>query len=725
MKQRFYSSLLLFHFWLLFSSLLSAQEAEKKVESPADNSITVDLRHPVIRDGVITTEEGGVVSAPNLRIQARRIVYTNKVIDGLQVTLIEAEGDLILDFGKYLLVGDRLEYNFQTKTGLLYGGRAALPPWYFGGEVIKLNPDGSFEIIQAFVTTSEDRKTEWEISAEEASISNEKFLRARDIRIQILHHPIFWLPAIKADLKAIFDSPLRYHIRWGGRQRTCFGIIYELVSLDNFKTFLHLDYRIKRGFGGGLHIEYRSDDKKTYCETINYIAKDSSADDIHEQVRFRFQGYYHKDFEDDKTALEFTWDKLSDKDMATDYDDRGIELDLAGRTQLDVRHQEDWWIANFVTKVRVNSFQTVKQELPNLAASFRPYTLGSTGIIAESQFKTAYLDFEYTKHQPNVHGYHSSRFEISHLFYRPFTLGPFKATPEAGGFVIYYGNSPSENPRWLLVGRLGCELNAYAYRSYPFCRHVLKPYLRYDYLSMPTSSPHQHYIFDINDGWFRLNTVRFGLSQSLYLKNLSGLIGRSFNLDIFANAFFDTPTIPAFVPKLYSTLTWRALPTLMYTFSTAWDFPHNQLDHFNLRTAWTISEDMALAIEYRHRDAYDWRKVDKSNFIIDSFRSINQLYHSQLSDRRDTILCHLFYRIKHNLAVEFESRHGWNRRHQPNYNEYELDILTTIRSTLNLKFTFQHKENERNDDRIAVYFSFGMKRPDRETYENFVPCVEY
>lgn len=221
------------------------------------------------------------------------------------------------------------------------------------------------------------------------------------------------------------------------------------------------------------------------------------------------------------------------------------------------------------------------------------------------------------------------------------------------------------------------------------------------------------------------STVQFGLKQSLYFKNNCGLIGRSFDFNIFANAFFDTPTIPAIVPKLYATLKWRALPTLLYTFSTAWDFPHDQLDHFNFRTDWSISEDMALSFEYRHRDAYDWRKVDTFNFILDSYRSISELYHSQLSDRRDTILFHVFYRIKYDLSVEFESRHGWNRRSQPNYYEYELDILKTIRSTLNLKLSFQHKENERREERIAIYFSFGMKPPNRQKYENFIPYVEF
>ena len=40
--------------------------------------------------------------------------------------------------------------------------------------------------------------------------------------------------------------------------------------------------------------------------------------------------------------------------MATDYNDRGIELGTAGRTELTARRQSDLWIANFITRVKIN-----------------------------------------------------------------------------------------------------------------------------------------------------------------------------------------------------------------------------------------------------------------------------------------------------------------------------------------------------------------------------------
>jgi hypothetical protein len=491
-------------------------------------------------------------------------------------------------------------------------------------------------------------------------------------------------------------------------------------------VFTRVDYRLDRGPGAGVETYYRSDDGKERFETINFIARDTSQDYPNQRLRYRVQGMYTNSWEKGRTSADLSYDWLSDKDMATDYDDRGLELDVAGRTQLHLRRQErQQWIGNFFTRVRVNDFQSMKQELPTLETNIKPFTLGSTGIISENQLKVSYLDYVYSKHLRNVHNFHSSRTEFSHHLYRPLKNRYFALTPEAGITAIFYENTPQRRSRWLTFGNFNCELNTNFYKFRGKYKHVITPYLKYEYLTFPTASPNQHFIFDINDGWYRLNTLRFGINQNFYFKNRQANIVRYFSADLFSYAFFHTRTIPSNIPKVYGQFTWYVFPTLRYTLDTAWDFWHNQLDHFNFHTEWTISDNLAINTEFRHRDAYDWRKVDKLNFILDSFRSVNELLYSSLSDRRNTLLFHIFYRFDPKWALEFESRHGWNRRHEKNYNEFEFDLLTTIRSTLNVKIVYQHKENERTDKRLAVYFSVGINPPDKKSCEKIIPMLDF
>lgn len=705
-KLYFFLAVCLSMLTLAFSEESESHDSNQGIFS---QGIIVDLRNPSYSKGVLTTECGGVITGPNLRIQSSRITYTKTTIDQTLKHQVIAEGNLVLEYGEYLFVGERLEYDFESKSGVIYRGRTMVEPWFFGGEYVYLQPDGSYLLYHAFATTSPDERPDWVISAEEATLYDQEFLCAKNVKFRICDFSLLWIPSFQVNLNAIFDSPVRYSVKWGSRQGHRFGMIYEIFSWNRLKTFLRLDYRIKRGLGGGIETYYSSPDHKTTFESINYVARDSSIIHPGQRFRYRFQGIGNSLLMDDKTSISLSYDKISDIDMPTDYNDRGLELDTAGRTELLIRRQEDAWITNLITRVRINPFQTLKQELPTLETSWRPFNLGSTRVICDTVLKTSYLDFVYGNNQLYDHGYSSSRIELSPVFYRHFQMGYANIMPEVGGVAVAYSNSPGSAAKYLMLGKFSCNLNADFWRFYGNYKHVMTPYLQYDYFTSPTVSPDSHYIFDIEDGWYRLDMMQFGFAQSLYRKQGDGLISRPLYADLYANAFFDTHTFAQTIPKVYGNLIFNSFSFLRHSLETAWNFNQNQLDYYNIRAEWTINADIAAAVEYRHRSAYDWRKADRTNFILDSFRTVSQLRHSQLSDRRDTLLFHIFYRFHPCWAFEFESRHGWNRSTQPSYNEFEIDLFGKLPSALNFRLSYQHRED---DDRISVYMSIGLKRPD-------------
>lgn len=698
----------------------------KNINNVFDKGIKVDLRSPTLDDGILSTCEGGVITGPDLRIQARNIRYTKKIVEGSAVFTVEAEGEVALEFGDYFFVGERLEYDFLSKTGVIYEARSAMQPWYFGGRAIELCADGSYHIYNGFITTSENYQTDWAMTAEEAILQNDNLFQAKNVQFRFIEFPFFWLPAFKINLDSIFDSPIRYNITWGGRQHTRLEMQYEIFSWKRIKNFLRLDYRIKRGFGGGFYTIYSSEDHKENLEMINYIARDNSVDQPSERTRYRFQGAYSNFLDNNRVSVNLSWDKLSDNDMATDYDDRGLELETAGRTQLHLRRQQDdLWIGNFFTRVRVNTFQALKQELPTLEMTVKPFTLGRTGIISENLCRLSHLDFQYAKNSKHVHDFSSTRAEFYHKLYRTYRTGIFTTTPEVGGVAIYYGSNPHAEDHWVTLGMASVETNTQFSRRYAQFRHTIRPFVKYQFYTSPGVQPNKHYIFDIEDGWFKLNMMTFGIDNNIYYRSCDNVVGRLLHLELFANAFFDTPTIPRVIPVVYTRMTWNSFPTLRHIFQVAWDTQHCQIYHFNFRNDWTINQNAAFTLEWRHRNAFDWRKADHTNFILDSFRPQRELSHSQLSDKRDTLLFHLFYRLHPNWAIEFESRHGWNRINEPKFNEYEIDVLTTIQTALNIKLSFQRKEYDRNDNRIALYFNVGLPRPSRTKCDNPVPLLNF
>lgn len=701
----------------MISSPLSAEE-----ETPPPQGLIVDLCHPTFKEGVLSTEEGGVIQAADVRIQAKKLVYTNRKVGEHSICTLYAEGDLILEFGEYYFVGDALEYDFNANQGVMYNAKTSLEPWFFGGDKVLLHKDGSFTLLHGYITTSENQEMNWLVTADEANLKEKQFLDATSVKLKIYQVPLLWLPRLKTNLDTIFDAPVRYNFKWGGHQGARASMIYEVFSWNRFKTFLRVDYRIKRGFGGGIETYYRSEDRKEIFNTINYVANDNSISNPHEHIRYRFQGIYHNLVLDDKVSIDLSWDKLSDMDMATDYTDRGLELDTAERTELLIRKQEDNRIERFLAHLKINQFQTVKQELPTAEVSWRPKTIGATGIISTSLARASYLDFAYSNDVLNSHDYNSTRVELRQDFYRPIPFNYFTLTPEAYLIGIYYGNSPEHTERWLGLLGAAAEAKTSFYRIFTCAKHIIEPYIRFDYLTSPTTSPSQHYIFDICDGWFQSNTTRIGIRNQLYFKHSSGCLTRPLDIDLYTYGFFNTPTIGKTFPKAYVSISTLSSPTLRHTFEGAWDLQHGELDQFNIRADWTVSKRLALSGEYRHRSAYAWRKADHTNFILDAYRSERELRHSELSDRRDTILTSLFYQFDPNWALQFEIRHGWHRMHEPSYTEFETDLIGTLPSAWNVKLSYQHKED---DDRVAFYFSIGLNRPSQKTCEARLPCLEF
>ncbi len=332
--------------------------------SPHPEELTIDLKNPVFSHGVISSEEGGVITGQEMRIQARKITYTNRIENGIRIQTIVAEGDLMMEYAGRAFVGSRLEYDFVQRTGVLYNGKTFVDIWFLGGDKIELKEDGSFYIVNAFITTCEDQQNTWEINAKSVNITEDKLLAARNIRFRFFKIPLFWLPSFKSNLKAFTDPPIRYKIIWDKGLGPRVTMRYRIFSWRDLNLFFRLDYRLKRGFGGAFESEYFSSDKQTTFVTRSYGAHDKTFPDEKGPHRYRLQGLYHTQTKNEKTQVHLTWDKLSDTRMVGDFRSDDFEINTQKRTRLLVQHQLDNTFFNMSVQPRINRFDSIDQELP-------------------------------------------------------------------------------------------------------------------------------------------------------------------------------------------------------------------------------------------------------------------------------------------------------------------------------------------------------------------------
>ena len=688
------------------------EDAHKK--APKQN-LDIQLNEPSFRNGVLSTTKGGTIKGDDLFLQAKNINYIRRSENETSIHKIEAEGDLLFVFKDKTYTGKRIELDVDTRRSRIFEGCSSVEPWFVGGNMIELESDGSGMIHNGFMTTSENERSEWSVESSEVQLSKGSKVKAKNVSFLFIKLPIFWLPNFSVDLKQQQRIPFKYRFRWD-RLGPRLGISYDIMKYKRFKTELMFDI-LRSGMGLGLATNYRNKEKNQIFKTYNYLAQNYKyifgSSKIH-SPRYRFQGKYDNRFDNGSTKFSLTYDKISDLDMRGDFPSVGFDSGRIMPTAANLKKQTDSWISSINAKVRINRFQSVKQELPLFEFTPKPLKLGASNILLDSKFSAGYLDYVYAPHVHGATNFHSSRVELSQMLSRNFLLSGISVTPWAGYTLINYGNSPQSDDKFLGVAKLGIESYSRFTHKLPNGNYALEPYVNYSYFSAPSVPPEHHYIFDLKDGWHRLNMFRFGLRNFLGVTRPDNFYER-LSLDLYARAFVNTPAISNSIPRVYADATWRASPSVSYGLGSAWDTKRNDIDHVNVKGDFTISDGVALGLEYRKRNAYAWRKTDQENFILDSFRSEQSLRHSPLSDRRDSAIVKMFVRFAPEFAVELKTRFGWGRKIEPKYQAYEIDVLTLIRGALALKLSLQY----RTGDRSAMYkgwrsswdFWLGLEKP--------------
>jgi len=602
---------------------------------------------------------------------------------GVLVHKVEAEGNLLIQYKGRAYVGEAVEYDFVSQTGVIEKGRTSTALWYIGGEKIDLRADGSYKVHGAFVTTCENKDSSWDLHAGKVSIKKQDLFKAKKIRFRLFKVPLLWLPSLKLNLARFKEPFFRYKFDWD--KGPLMGVRYQFFSWKDWALYGRLEYRWAVGWGGAFETEYKPEDHpKTTFITRSYAGTNRLQNAPDAAFRYRLQGDLRSETEDEKTSLVLTWDKYSDVRMPADFKTLDFEVNTAKKTRLYIHHTDPSFLTFFKARPRVNPFESIQQELPTLYFSAAAQEWKKTGILSFFETKISYLDFAYSDQLvTDLRDFHAGRLEIKERLFRPFRWGGVTFTPHAGGVAILYSDSPSRSAKGLGAIEYGAKVMARGKREFSRYTHIVEPYLSFYSLTHPTVSPDSHYIFSMDDGYAHINQWQGGIRTLLYSKKRPKEEA-TLTTDLYADGFMSDPTIPQFIPRLFLKVEWR-LPSLTLLAHTAWSFWHQEIFFTNAQLLWTISENIAFSLEGRYRSRYAWRKANHENFILDVTRSEEELLLSPLSDRRVTLLTHLFIRLTPFWELHFRSHHGFYRVDQDPYNEFKLDLYTWISAACKIR----------------------------------------
>lgn len=684
------------------------------------SDVQVNLRSPVYEDGVLTTEQGGVLEGEFIRIQATHITYVKKECAGQTEWFVKAHGNLMVKYSGKTFVGDSIEYNFNDKQGIIINGRTQIGLWFIGGKQILLKPDNSYELKHTTLTTCESGTSLWELHVNKGTVHEYDVLTAKNAQVRLFKVPIFWFPYLKAKLSTLQDIPAYYSFITGGSQGQIISMRYLAYSSPSFKSYLQLDFWFKKGPSGSVQFDYKAPNHPTTFQANNFVAYDKQANNpptgssLYNMLRQRYVGELNTQLWN-KLYINGQYEKLSDAFVLETYFNRYYFLQTMRQTHLEMRMHEDRWLSYIRGKVRINRFQTVSQELPIFAFNLKPFSLGKSGFIGDGIFNVGYLDYVYGSYISNTNpNFRSARMEIKPRIYYPIHFKGFTVTAMGEYVGVGYSQSPAGGSQWNNLAIVGGEANYKLSKIYSDqWRHTIEPYTSYQFMSNPTVSVNEHYFFDFDDSYAKINQLCWGLRNYIYRKK-NNKITTPLKLDVYTYGFFNNTTIGSYIPRLYVDIT-KNLSFAYAAFSFGYNLQHGLIDFANVRTALTFSEDFALSFLFMHRSKYDYKKAINNNYLLDVYRSQADLLASPLSDQRNITQSKLYWRIFRNLIFEFESRQGWHRVNAPPFNEMRFNVTFLLPCNWRLTFspqrTISPNSGAKNIWRWHVSLQLGGKPP--------------
>jgi hypothetical protein len=459
--------------FLSFSLLFCSCGFAAPALSSFGEGFDIQMQDAVYGDGIMSTEKGGIVKAKEFFLQARHLKYIRASEGEKAEHKVIAEGDLFVRHRDRFYKGDKAEVDLVAGKLTVWNAVTQTGEYFISGKVIEIFSDGHGIVNDATVTTSENERNDWSLNAKSATISKDGRMVAQNVSFCFVKCPLFWLPMFSTDLLHLELGPFRYRARVGGGEGLRLGMSY-LFRTGPFKHRALLDYSFKNGWGTGLVSHYKSNDSPAQFDALNYFAQ--GKEHRWDPLRYRVQGNYTNYADSSNLHFEGSYDKLSDKGMKRDFSDHALSDPRAGLTQGAIWRKESDWLARVNGRVRINNFQTIKQELPLFTFSQRPFRLGDSCLVLDNRLKTGYLHYVYAKDSPSVHNFASSRTEISQKLYSTFVTSSIAFTPSLGYHLIHYSNSPQSDARLQGIGELGLGVKTRFVNSSSSVQQILEPY---------------------------------------------------------------------------------------------------------------------------------------------------------------------------------------------------------------------------------------------------------
>ncbi len=388
------------------------------------------------------------------------VIYADHVIYDRSTKVVTATGNVRIYSGLRVYRGDMITYNLETKALTSANYRAIDYPKFIKGNKVTTPELNHYRLTDASFTTSNREHPSFHLEAGTMEYRPDNDIVMKNVVLYVGNVPIFYFPIF---VQSLVDKRPAYQfdIGAGGRFGPFIDNKYNFVIDNHLRGDAELDYREKRGFAGGLDLQYfpsvHSDIllKTYYAQDLLYRSPDPQVpepvshgdlsnpqvfDGVKNENRYRVAVEGHLQFSNDLYGI-VDLNKWSDPWITRDYFSREYQEENQPPNFLELVDYDPNFTVSLLASPQVNPFFQTTERLPEFGVDTKQqkifnspieYTSTSSMVNFEQRFADV-SNFE----EPGGYIYNSFPRTTAYDFYHPGTQDYQYNTAETGNYSAF------------------------------------------------------------------------------------------------------------------------------------------------------------------------------------------------------------------------------------------------------------------------------------------------
>ncbi|MCX5710237.1 MAG: hypothetical protein NT088_05915 [Candidatus Omnitrophica bacterium] len=479
----------------------------------------------------VSAEGNVVINYKGSRLTCSKIIVNTLTKDG------EAQGKVRLEDAQGVIEGEKLSYNFQTKSGFIDQAQFRMAPYFGRARHIEKVNDAQIAAFRGYFSTCSLDRPHFRITARKLEMFPKSKIESSDDILFLGSVPVICLPHFS---RSLTDEQTHFQATPGKRKDWGPYILsnYRFNLTPELNSRVYLDYRNKLGFAEGFGFNQNSPDFGRGDFKFYYTKEkpDNLSGTIPNQferymARFRYQWNIDK-----QTNIMSEYYKITDQrrkkydptaSFLKDYFYREFEKDSEPLSYIQIHHNFAYSSLDLLFQDRTNHWFSQINKLPELKYSMPSLQIGETPLYFENSSSLANFNQSVPSSNTDLT---VARFDTLNKVSIPLRVLFVQLTPFAQSEQTAYDKGA--NGKALPVRTIfsyGADASTKFYRIFDIktnlfkldidkLRHIITPTIGYTYSHTPTIPASNLKQIDSVDALTSSNSATLGLSNKLQTK---------------------------------------------------------------------------------------------------------------------------------------------------------------------------------------------------------------